>query len=88
MSLRALLTSQPSLAKIPELTWNEVEQDRLDPRTLGDEIIHALEASLDIPVDDLQRLAAKHARAFAEEKRLWSLLVEEAHAFRRKRAGD
>jgi len=81
-----LLDSLQPQVTIDLVQWNELEHDRADPNTLGDEGFVAIARALDLNADELRALASRHLQARREERRLWALLAEDAHAFRRRRS--
>jgi hypothetical protein len=81
----ALLRSDPTLGRLLDLRLlNELEQDRIDPRTLQHftRILESLAKSLGLDLKDLQALAHDHDRAAAFQRHYQQRLEQEAIAFR------
>jgi malonyl CoA-acyl carrier protein transacylase len=88
MRVQALLQAIDATGRLNQDIWNEVEQDRLDPANLGREVTQALADALSIDHDDLEALIDRHYMARQQERKMWSIVMEEAHAFRRRRGQD
>jgi alpha/beta superfamily hydrolase len=86
--VQSLLQAIDAAGKLNQDIWNEVEQDRLDPANLGGDVMRALSQALNIDFGDLEALVARHYMARQQERKMWSMVTEEAHAFRRRRGRD
>lgn len=84
--VQVLLDELQPIVHLDADQWNELEHDRADPSSLGERGLEVLARALNVDVDELHALASKHLQARREERRLWELLAEEAHAFRRRRS--